>query len=157
MIFYLAREGIAWAQLPHDFPPHQTVYGMFTRWARHGAWQQIHDALRDLVRVHEGRDPLPTAAIITPSRYAAPTPCPVEAAATMPGRRSTAGNGMLTTFINTLMSAEADAICGAPYGQSSPERTNARNGYRNREFDTRVATDDRGCGSEYPVASASLS
>jgi hypothetical protein len=24
---------------------------------------------------------------------------------------------MLTTFINTLMSAEADAVCGAPYGQ----------------------------------------
>jgi transposase len=63
-IFYLVRGGIAWAQLPHDFPPHQTVYGMFTRWARHGAWQQIHDAVRDLVRVHEGRDPLPTAAII---------------------------------------------------------------------------------------------
>jgi hypothetical protein len=27
-------------------------------------WQQIHDALRDLVRVHEGRCPRPTAAII---------------------------------------------------------------------------------------------
>ena len=30
---------------------------------------------------------------------------------------------MLATFINTLMSAEADAICGAPYGQ--PARTGA--------------------------------
>ena len=28
---------------------------------------------------------------------------------------------MLTTFMNTLMSAEADAVCGAPYGESSPE------------------------------------
>ena len=63
-IFYLVRGGIAWAALPRDFPPHQTVYGLFGRWARHGMWQQIHDALRDLVRVHEGRDPLPTAAII---------------------------------------------------------------------------------------------
>lgn len=63
-IFYLVRGGIAWAALPRDFPPHQTVYGLFGRWARHGRWQQIHDALRDLVRVHEGRDPLPTAAII---------------------------------------------------------------------------------------------
>ena len=63
-IFYLVRGGIAWAQLPRDFPPHQTVYGTFARWTRHGAWRQIHDALRDLVRVHEGRDPLPTAAII---------------------------------------------------------------------------------------------
>ncbi|HEX2142509.1 MAG TPA: IS256 family transposase [Candidatus Limnocylindria bacterium] len=49
---------------------------------------------------------------------------------------------MLTTFVNTLMSAEADAVCGAAYGESSPERTNVRNGYRNREFDTRAGTLD---------------
>jgi transposase-like protein len=49
---------------------------------------------------------------------------------------------MLTTFINTLMSAEADAVCGAGYGQSSPERVNTRNGYRHREFDTRAGTPD---------------
>jgi transposase-like protein len=47
---------------------------------------------------------------------------------------------MLTTFINTLMSAEVDAVCGASYGQSSPKRTNVRNGYRRREFDTRAGT-----------------
>ena len=29
---------------------------------------------------------------------------------------------MLTTFVNTLMSAEVDALCGAPYGTSSPVR-----------------------------------
>jgi len=63
-IFHLVRGGIAWAALPHGFPPHQTVYGIFGRWARDDAWRNIHDALRDLVRVHEGRDPLPTAAII---------------------------------------------------------------------------------------------
>src|SRR5450631_3664575 len=49
---------------------------------------------------------------------------------------------MLGTFINTLMSAEADAICGAPYATSSPERVNARNGYRHRDFDTRAGTLD---------------
>ncbi len=38
------------------------------------------------------------------------------------------------------MSAEVDAACGAPYGQCSPERTNVRNGYRHREFDTRAGT-----------------
>jgi transposase-like protein len=47
---------------------------------------------------------------------------------------------MLTTFINTLMSAEADAVCGAEYGTRSAERTNHRNGYRPREFDTRAGT-----------------
>ena len=49
---------------------------------------------------------------------------------------------LLTTFINTLMSAEADAVCGAAYGTSSPDRTNRRNGYRGREFDTRAGTLD---------------
>src|SRR5512135_343298 len=49
---------------------------------------------------------------------------------------------MLSTFIHTLMSAEADAICGAPYGTSSPERTNSRNVYRHRDFDTRAGTID---------------
>jgi putative transposase len=47
---------------------------------------------------------------------------------------------LLTLFINTLMSAEADAVCGAAYGTTSPDRTNRRNGYRGREFDTRAGT-----------------
>jgi hypothetical protein len=53
---------------------------------------------------------------------------------------------LLTTFINTLMSAEADALCGAEYGTSSPERINTRNGYRHRDFDTRAGTLDVAIG-----------
>ncbi|MEV3966461.1 IS256 family transposase [Nocardia sp. NPDC050193] len=49
---------------------------------------------------------------------------------------------MLASFIQTMMSAEADAVCGAEYGQRSDERTNSRNGYRHRDFDTRVGTID---------------
>jgi transposase len=63
-IFYVARGGIAWRQMPSDFPPAMTVYDVFRRWVRTGAWQQVHDALRDLVRLRAGRNPLPTAAII---------------------------------------------------------------------------------------------
>jgi putative transposase len=40
------------------------------------------------------------------------------------------------------MSAEADALAGAPYGTSSPERVTTRNGYRHRDFDTRAGTID---------------
>ena len=47
---------------------------------------------------------------------------------------------MVRTFVQALMSAEADAICGAPYGERSEERTNRRNGYREREWDTRAGT-----------------
>jgi transposase-like protein len=49
---------------------------------------------------------------------------------------------MLSSFISVLMSAEADALCGAEYGERSPERTNVRNGYRHRDFDTRAGTID---------------
>jgi putative transposase len=49
---------------------------------------------------------------------------------------------LLTMFINTLMSADGDAVCGAAYGTISQERTNRRNGYRHRDFDTRAGTID---------------
>jgi putative transposase len=47
---------------------------------------------------------------------------------------------MVKSFAQSLMSAEADAMCGAEYGQRSPERVNSRNGYRAREWDTRAGT-----------------
>lgn len=49
---------------------------------------------------------------------------------------------MITTFVQALMGAEADAVCGAEYGVRSDERTNTRNGYRHREWDTRAGTID---------------
>ena len=49
---------------------------------------------------------------------------------------------LLGVFIDALMGAEADAICGAEYGARTPERVNVRNGYRHRDFDTRVGTMD---------------
>ncbi|MDX5400440.1 MAG: IS256 family transposase, partial [Actinomycetes bacterium] len=49
---------------------------------------------------------------------------------------------MLSAFVDALMGAEADAICGAEYGARTAERVNTRNGYRHRDFDTRVGTLD---------------
>jgi putative transposase len=49
---------------------------------------------------------------------------------------------LLTTFINALLSAQADTVCGADYGARSSERTNRRNGYRHRDLDTRTVTID---------------
>ena len=63
-ILYIVRGGIAWRQLPVEFPPAGTVYAVFARWARSGGWQRILDALRDRLRVRAGRDWCPTAAII---------------------------------------------------------------------------------------------
>ena len=47
---------------------------------------------------------------------------------------------LLSTVINALLSADADAVCGAEYGQASPDRINQRNGYRRRDLDTRTGT-----------------
>jgi putative transposase len=49
---------------------------------------------------------------------------------------------LLGTFVHALLGAEADAVCGAAYGTRAPERVNSRNGYRHRDFDTRVGTID---------------
>jgi transposase-like protein len=48
--------------------------------------------------------------------------------------------GMVQTFAEALMSTEAEALCGAPYGARSAARVNARNGYRSRRWDTRAGT-----------------
>jgi putative transposase len=47
---------------------------------------------------------------------------------------------MVQDFAEALMGAEADVLCGAPYGERSPGRVNRRNGYREREWDTRVGS-----------------
>jgi transposase-like protein len=49
---------------------------------------------------------------------------------------------MVRSFAEELMGAEADAICGAPYGQATPDRINRRNGYRSRRWDTRTGSID---------------
>lgn len=49
---------------------------------------------------------------------------------------------MLQAFAQTLMSAQASAQCGAAFGERSEERVNSRNGYRTRDWDTRVGTID---------------
>ena len=47
---------------------------------------------------------------------------------------------MVAAMANALMSAQADQLCGAEYGERSPQRSNRRNGYRAREWDTRAGT-----------------
>jgi transposase-like protein len=39
-----------------------------------------------------------------------------------------------------LMELETEGLCGAGYGERSPERLNQRNGYRDRDWQTRVGT-----------------
>jgi len=63
-LLYLNRTGCSWRQLPHDFPPWDTVYGYFKRWNAEGTTDRIHDALRDAARDAAGRDPMASAGIV---------------------------------------------------------------------------------------------
>jgi hypothetical protein len=49
---------------------------------------------------------------------------------------------LMQGFINTLLSADADSVCGAAYGARDAGRTNRRNGYRHRDLHTRIGTLD---------------
>jgi putative transposase len=49
---------------------------------------------------------------------------------------------MVKLFCERLMGEEVAALCGAAYGERSEDRTNRRNGYRTRAWDTRTGTID---------------
>ncbi len=63
-MLYIVRTGCSWRQLPHDFPPWETVYRYFRHFQRDGTWKRIHDRLRAQVRRKAGRKPTPSAGII---------------------------------------------------------------------------------------------
>ena len=63
-IFFLNRSGCQWDMLPKDFPPKSTVFDCFSAWRQSGLWEKLNHALRVKVRVAEGRNPSPTAAIL---------------------------------------------------------------------------------------------
>jgi putative transposase len=63
-ILYLNRTGCQWDMLPHDFLPKSTVYDYFAQWRNDGTWQYLMDALREKVRIKDGREPTPSAASI---------------------------------------------------------------------------------------------
>lgn len=63
-IMYVNRTGIGWEYLPHDFPPHSTIYGYYAGWEQDGTTKVIHDLLRRRVRTAAGRAAEPTAALV---------------------------------------------------------------------------------------------
>jgi putative transposase len=50
--------------MPSNFPPWQTVYHVFRKWTLDHTWTAVDETLRTCVRLHEGRDAEPTAAVL---------------------------------------------------------------------------------------------
>lgn len=63
-ILYIIRAGCQWDMLPHDLLPKSTVYDYFAQWRDDGTLTKIVAALRERIRVADGREPTPSAACI---------------------------------------------------------------------------------------------
>jgi putative transposase len=63
-IQYFVKTGCQWRELPHDFPPWQTVYTYFRNWMTDGTWKRVHDFLVRKVRREDGRHGQPSAGVI---------------------------------------------------------------------------------------------
>jgi transposase len=63
-ILYVVRTGCSWRQLPADFPPWETVYWYFARWEDAKVTEKILAAVREQLRVAEGRNPEPSAGLV---------------------------------------------------------------------------------------------
>ena len=63
-IRYVCDNGVKWRNLPSDFPPWRTVHAAFTRWWQDGDLHELHESLREKIRVLVGKNWEPSAAII---------------------------------------------------------------------------------------------
>lgn len=74
--------------------------------------------------------------------HAMTAPSIIDPAHFLHGQLAQVSPNRLGTLIDTLMSAEADPVCRAGYGERNSKRTNIWNGFQPRESDTRARTLD---------------
>lgn len=60
---YVVRGGISWRMIPNDLPPWEIVYQQTQRWLRAGVFEAMVHDLRVLLRLAQGRNEQPSAAI----------------------------------------------------------------------------------------------
>jgi transposase len=77
-ILFLNRTGVPWRYLPHDFPPHTTVFGYFSAWSADGTIEKLGVHLRRMVREQAGRTAEPTACVIDAQSVKTSTSVPAK-------------------------------------------------------------------------------
>jgi putative transposase len=63
-LFYLTSTGCQWRYLPKDFPDYHNVNYYFRKWTQDATLEKINTALRRKIRIADGRESEPSAAII---------------------------------------------------------------------------------------------
>lgn len=61
---YVVKTGCQWRQMPHDFPDWTVVYQQALRWFRAGVFEEVAHDLRIILRLVDGREAQPSAAIL---------------------------------------------------------------------------------------------
>ena len=61
---YVVRTGCPWRYLPGDLPPWEAVYQQMQRWIKAECFEAIVHDLREMLRVAQGREASPSAAIL---------------------------------------------------------------------------------------------
>ena len=69
-VFYVARTGCQWKNLPKDYPNHNSVYYYYGQWRDDGTWQRVNTALRQQEGSVKGesRNPAPSSSTARASR-----------------------------------------------------------------------------------------
>lgn len=60
---WIVRTGAQWRMMPHDLPPWSIVYQQTQRWLRAGVFEAMVNDLRAVLRLAQGRNQEPSAAI----------------------------------------------------------------------------------------------
>jgi transposase len=103
-ILYLNRTGIPWRYLPHDFPPHRTVYSYFAAWSKEGIFADLNYQLTGLVRDHHGRPTEPTASIMDTQSVKTSTNVPAATQGTDAGKKIVGRKrGIITDTLGLLL------------------------------------------------------
>ncbi|MFI1255291.1 IS5 family transposase [Streptomyces netropsis] len=118
-ILYVARTGIPWRYLPHDYPHWNTVYGYFGRWERDGIFENLNALLRRRVREDEGRSPEPTGFVIDAQSVKTSTNVPAREQGADVGKRIVGRKrsiiidttGLILTVLVTAASIQ-DSVAG---------------------------------------------
>ncbi len=108
---YVARSGCALRMMPNDLPPWHAVHRQAQRWFARGSFEAAASDLRALLRLKQGKEPSPTAAVLE-GRVLRSRP-ESEARAGYNGHKKTKGS-KVHPAVDTL---------GACWPRSSPPRT----------------------------------
>ena len=63
-VLYIVKTGCQWRMLPHDYPPHDTVWSFYRRARENGVWDKMMKLLVKITRKQAGRNEEPSYALI---------------------------------------------------------------------------------------------